>query len=97
VAWAACSARGCQPGSPVAEASGIFQEVSYEELGRYAGAGLVLLDAQVDGSLTPATAARRGQPTFALLADRAVAASHLLVFSYGEALALLDQLAAALR
>jgi iron complex transport system substrate-binding protein len=82
---------------PVAQVSGIFQEVSYEEVGRYAGAGLVLLDAQADGSLTPPTAALRAQPTFASLADRAVAASHLLVFSYGEALALLDQLDAALR
>jgi iron complex transport system substrate-binding protein len=82
---------------PVAEASGIFREVSYEELGTFSGAGLVLLDAQVDGSLTPPTAALRAQATFATLSGRIVAASHLLVFSYGEALALLDQLDVALR
>lgn len=78
-------------------AAGIFEEISLESLGRVASADLLLLDARVDGTLTGATTTLQTTPTFTALPGRAVPLSHLLVFSYGEALALLDQLDATLR
>jgi ABC-type Fe3+-hydroxamate transport system substrate-binding protein len=71
---------------------GIYQQVSYEELSRFAAADVLLVDAQAGGALTGATTALLAAPTFAALPGRVVPASHLLVFSYGEAMALLDQL-----
>lgn len=73
-------------------APGIYQQVSYEELSRFATADVLLVDAQAGGSLTGATTALLAAPTFAALPARVAPLSHLLVFSYGEALALLDQL-----
>lgn len=72
--------------------TGVFEQLSYEALGRLSDAEVVLVDAQVDGTLTAPTAALTAQPTFTALPGRVAPLSHLLVFSYGEALALLDQL-----
>lgn len=80
-------------GAPFAAESarpGVFQQLSYEDLGRFADADVVLLDAAADYGL-------RTQPTFTALPGRVAVLAPLMVFSYGEALALLDQLEPLLR
>lgn len=91
---------GARFGTVAAGRSGIYQQLSYEELSRFADCDIVLVDGRSDGTPSATAAPMLAQRTFAALpaavAGQVHPLSHLLVFSYGEALGLLDQIDALL-
>lgn len=77
-----------------------FQELSYEQLGELADADAILTSAGPDGQVDPISADMVAQPLFqtlpAAMAGHIVPVHQLWPASYGQAVALLDELDAAL-